>query len=157
LAEFLSRNGQVLLPMVDLIEQSRLAIDELIDVAGRATIEAMLELSAYQVAGPRTPGRPREEVGWHGRQRGRVCLKERKLGVSKPRLRAKGGGEVPIPAYATMQDARLGRRMLDVLMRGLSTRQYGRVLPEMADTCGGLEVERKPGSGCGFRLRCTAA
>jgi ribosome-binding protein aMBF1 (putative translation factor) len=30
--------------IVDLIEQSRLAVDELIDVAGRATIEAVLEL-----------------------------------------------------------------------------------------------------------------
>ena len=136
LTEFLTRNGQVLLPMVDLIEQSRLAVDELIDVAGRATIEAVLELSACQVAGPRTPGRRREELGWHGRQRGRVCLKERKLGVSKPRLRARGGGEVPIPAYEAMQDARLGRRMLDVLLRGISTRQYQNVLPEMADTCG---------------------
>jgi hypothetical protein len=29
LAEFFSRNGQGLLPMVDLIEQSRLAVDEL--------------------------------------------------------------------------------------------------------------------------------
>jgi putative transposase len=136
LAEFLSQNGQVLLPMVDLIEQSRLAVDELIDVAGRATIEAVLELSAYQVAGPRTPGRRRKEVGWHGRQRGRVCLKERKLGVSKPRLRARDGGEVAIPAYEAMQDGRLGRRMLDVLLRGISTRQYRNVLPEMADTCG---------------------
>ena len=32
--------------MVDLIEQSRIAVDELIDVAGRATIEAVLQLSA---------------------------------------------------------------------------------------------------------------
>jgi transposase-like protein len=136
LTEFLSRNGQVLLPMVDLIEQSRLAVDELIDVAGRATIETVLRLSAEQVAGPRTPGRRREEVGWHGRQRGRVCLKERKLGVSKPRLRAKGGGEVPVPAYQAMQEGRLGPRMLDILMRGISTRQYRQVLPEMADTCG---------------------
>lgn len=138
LAEFLSHNGQVLLPMVDLIEQSRLAVDELVDVAGRATIEAVLELSASQVAGPRTPGRRREEVGWHGRQRGRVCLKERKLAVSRPRLRSRpgSGGEVPIPAYEVMQDTRLGQRMLDVLLRGISTRQYARVLPEMADTCG---------------------
>ena len=136
LAEFLHRNGQALLPMVDLIERSRLAVDELIDVAGRATIEAVLELSAEQVAGARTPGKRREEVLWHGQQRGRVCLKERKLGVSKPRLRAKGGKEVPIPAYEAMQDARLGHRMLDVLLRGISTRQYRQVLPEMADTCG---------------------
>ena len=43
--------------MVDLIEQSRLAVDVLIDVTRRATIEAVLQLSAEQVAGPRTPGR----------------------------------------------------------------------------------------------------
>ena len=133
---FWARTGRCCCPWCDLIEQSRLAVDELIDVAGRATIETVLQLSADQVAGPRTPGRRREEVGWHGRQRGRVCLKERKLGVSKPRLRARGGGEVAIPAYAAMQDARLGRRMLDVLLRGISARQYQNVLPEMADTCG---------------------
>jgi len=38
LAEFLSKNGQFLLPMLDLIEQCRLACDELIDIAGRATV-----------------------------------------------------------------------------------------------------------------------
>ena len=56
LAEFFSHNGQGLLPMVDLIEQSRLAVDELIDVAGRAMIEAILQLSAEQFAGPRSRG-----------------------------------------------------------------------------------------------------
>ncbi len=86
LAEFLSRNGQVLLPMVDLIEQSRLAIDELIDVAGRATIEAVLQLSAEQVAGPRTPGKQREEVVWHGPAT-RVGEPE---GTLVPRKRAQG-------------------------------------------------------------------
>jgi len=137
LAEFFSRNGQGLLPMVDLIERSRMAVDELVDVAGRATIEAVLQLSAEQVAGPRTPGQRRlDRPLWHGRQAGRVCLKERKLGVTKPRLRQKGGGEVAIPAYEAMQENGIGARMLDVLMRGLSTRQYAEVLPEMASTCG---------------------
>jgi putative transposase len=136
LTEFFSRNGQALLPMVDLIEQSRLAVDELIDVAGRATIEAVLQLSAEQVAGPRTPGQRRTGPLWHGRQAGRVCLKERKLGVTKPRLRQKGGGEVAIPAYEAMQEDGISGRMLDVLMRGISTRQYAEVLPEMASTCG---------------------
>ena len=136
LAEFLRRNGQGLLPMVDLIEQSRLAVDELIDITGRATIEAVLQLSAEQVAGPRTPGQRRTSPLWHGRQAGRVCLKERKLGVQKPRLRQKGGGEVAIPAYEAMQENGIGARMLDVLLRGISTRQYAEVLPEMASTCG---------------------
>lgn len=136
LAEFFSRHGQGLLPMVDLIEQSRLAVDELIDMAGRATIEAVLQLSAAQVAGPRTPGQRRRGLLWHGRQAGRVCLKERKLGVTKPRLREKGGGEVAIPAYEAMQENGMSQRMLDVLMRGISTRQYAEVLPEMASSCG---------------------
>ncbi len=46
LAAFLSREGQLLLPMLELIEQAEMAVDELIDVAGRATIEAVLTLSA---------------------------------------------------------------------------------------------------------------
>ena len=36
LADYLARNGQFLLPMVELIESSRMAIEELIDILGRA-------------------------------------------------------------------------------------------------------------------------
>jgi hypothetical protein len=35
LGRYLAKNGQVLLPRVELIEQSKLAIDALIDVLGR--------------------------------------------------------------------------------------------------------------------------
>jgi hypothetical protein len=55
MTRFLTRNGQVRLPMVELIEQSRLAVDELIDVLGRASVEA-LQLSAEGIAGPPHPG-----------------------------------------------------------------------------------------------------
>ena len=135
LAEFFSRDGQGLLPMVDLMD-SRLAVDELIDIAGRATIEPVLQLSAEQVAGPGDAGEEAQGLLGHGRQAGRVRLKERKLGVTKPRLREKGGGEVAIPAYEAMQFNGTGQRMLDVLMRGMWTRQYTEVLPEMASSRG---------------------
>ena len=141
LAEFLVRNGQALLPMLELIEQSRMAIDELIDVVGRASLEAVLQLSAVQVAGPPQQGKAREpDVVWHGRQPGRVSLKERQLRVNRPRLRRKGRGagkEVPIPVYqALQQDTATGERMLEILLQGVSTRRYRRVIPEMADTVG---------------------
>lgn len=143
LARFLSKNGQALLPMVELIEQSKLAVDELIDVLGRASIEAVLRLSAEGIAGPPHPGKRGGAVGWHGRERGTVCLRERKLRVHRPRLRKKQtgpDGEVPIPAYEAMQqDTKLGSRMLEILLRGVSARQYKNVLPEMAETVG---VER---------------
>jgi putative transposase len=141
LTEFLVHNGQALLPMLELIRESRMAVDELIDVMGRASIEAVLELSAIQVAGPPQQGKAREgDIGWHGIQRGRVYLKQRQLRVNKPRLRRKGRGEgkeVPVPVYEAMQqDTATGERMLEILLNGVSTRRYQRVIPEMADTVG---------------------
>ncbi len=38
-----------MLPLVELIEQCRGAVDQVIDVTGRAAIQAVLELSAQQV------------------------------------------------------------------------------------------------------------
>ena len=86
LAEYLTRNGQFLLPMVELIEASRMAIDELIEVLGRASIEAVWQLSAQSVAGEKQQGRKKEEIGWHGSQRGSIHLSDRKVRVRKPRL-----------------------------------------------------------------------
>ncbi len=37
-ASFVAKDGQLLLPMLDLIENAQCAIDDLIDVMGRATI-----------------------------------------------------------------------------------------------------------------------
>ena len=70
LKEFLVKEGQVLLPFVESIERAEKALDEVIDEAGRATIEAVLELSARNVAGEKHPGRESSEVRWHGHQDG---------------------------------------------------------------------------------------
>src|SRR5262249_27706249 len=79
-------------------------------------------------------------IGWHGRESGTVALAERKLRVTRPRLRKKKqgqGGEVPVPAYEAMQqEGRLGSRMLEILLRGGSTRQDKHGLPEIAETVG---------------------
>lgn len=137
LSEFLMREGQFLLPMVKLIEQSERAIDELIDVTGRAAIEAVLELSAREKAGTKSPGKASGEVRWHGRQEGVVHLAERKLRVSKPRLRHKTQGEVEVPAYEALKtQGKLAGRMMDILLHGVSTRRYEKVLPAMAESVG---------------------
>ena len=140
IAEFLTKDGQLLLPMLELICNTERAVDELIDMAGKAAIEAVLLLSAQQVAGPKQPGKATGEIGWHGRQAGVVSLSERKLRIEKPRLRKKGKGagkEVAIPAYdAMVANSRLGSRILDILMKGVSTRKYKDILPQMADTVG---------------------
>jgi putative transposase len=143
LARFLAKEGQLLLPMVELIEQAECAVDDLVDVMGRATIEAVLRISAEGVAGPRRQGKKNDrDVYWHGSQPGRVALRERQLRVGKPRLRKKQArpgemAEVEIPAYEAMRkDSKLADRMLALLMRGVSTRNYREVLPKMADQVG---------------------
>ncbi len=140
IAEFLSKDGQLLLPFLELICNTEQAVDELIDVVGKAAIEAVLLLSAQQVAGPKHPGKTHGDIGWHGRQHGVVSLSERKLRVEKPRLRKKGKGagrEVTIPAYEAMvMNSRLGWRILEILMNGVSTRKYKDILPQMAQTVG---------------------
>jgi putative transposase len=140
LTEFLCQEGQLLLPVVDLITHTEIALDEVIDVTGRAAIEAVLTLSAQEVAGVKHPGKKAGGIRWHGRQRTTVPLSDRKLRVNKPRLRRKGSGpgqEVEIPAYeAILERSCLGRRMLEILMMGVSTRNYRRVIPQMAETVG---------------------
>ena len=140
IAEFLSKDGQLLLPFLELICNTEQAIDDLIDVAGKAAIEAVLLLSAQQLAGPKQPGKSHGEITWHGRQHGVVSLSERKLRVDKPRLRRKGSGtgkEVAIPAYeALIMNSQLGPRILSILMKGVSTRNYKTILPAMAETVG---------------------
>ena len=49
--QFAKSNGQLLLPLLELITQARVAVDEVISSIGRKTIETILTLSAEQVAG----------------------------------------------------------------------------------------------------------
>ncbi len=102
LTRVLSRNGQALVPLLELVADCRGAVDEIIDVAGRAAIQAVLELSAQEATGEalRQPGKKRagDIVRW-GRQAGRVSLSDRKLRVAKPRLRSRAGEEVAVAVY----------------------------------------------------------
>ena len=79
-----------MLPTVELVEQSRGAVDEPEEVLGRGVIGAVLRPSAEGVAGPPHPGKKGGAVGWHGREKGGLCLNERKLRVERPRKGRRG-------------------------------------------------------------------
>ena len=79
----------------------------------------------------------------HGESR-RVELKYRRVGKDNslayecwdPQAPGRRGG-YEVPAYAAMRrPGAVADRMLEVLMAGVSTRKYGRVIGEMADTVG---------------------
>jgi putative transposase len=145
LAELLADQGQLLLPVLDLIVNGRVMIDGVIDQIGRGMLQAILELSARQVAGRPHRGKPDETPDAphrFGYQRGVVKLSERDLRVRKPRLRTRPGAgrpsrEVPVPAYELLrQHPGAGAHVLRLLTRGVSTRDYKTALREIAGTVG---------------------
>ena len=135
--QFCQTNGQILLPIVNLIQNASQVVETVIHEVGNQMPEQILVLSAEQVAGARTPGKASGDIRHHGSQPGCVQLADRKVKVKRPRLRHKTEGEVKVPAYeALRQDRGLGQHMLGALLRGVSTREYQEVLPQMAETVG---------------------
>ena len=123
--QFCQTNGQILLPIVNLIQNASQVVETVIHEVGHQMLEQILVLSAEQVAGARTPGKASGAIRHHGSQPGCVQLADRKVKVKRPRLRHKTEGEVKVPAYeALRQDRGLGQHMLGALLRGVSTREY---------------------------------
>ena len=135
--QFCQANGQILLPIVEMIESASQVVNSVVHEVGLQMIQLLLVLSAEQIAGPRTQGKASGDIRWYGTQSGRIGLADRKVEVKRPRLRHKTEGEVKVPAYeALRKDVGVGQHMLAALMRGVSTREYGEVLPEMAASVG---------------------
>jgi len=144
--QFCQANGQILLPLVNLIESASQVVETVIHEIGVQTLEVILRLSAEEVAGGRSPGKAHGEIRHHGSQPGRIPLADRKVRVKRPRLRHKTQGEVKVPAYEALRQNRgLSQHLLGALLRGVSTREYHEVLPQMAETVG---VSRSSISRC---------
>ena len=135
--QFCQTNGQILLPIVNLIQNASQVVEHVIHEIGHQMLEQILVLSAEQLGGARTPGKAKGDIRYHGSQAGCVQLADRKVKVKRPRLRHKTEGEVKVPAYEMLREDRgLGQHMLGALLRGVSTREYQEVLPQMAQTVG---------------------
>ncbi len=129
-------NPQAALPLLSMIGQAQLSIDDLLGQLSRQFIEQLLVLSAQTVAGTQHKGRHTGEVRWHGAQAGVVRLGQSKLHVRRPRLRG-ASGEVGVPAYSALAtDADLSRRIADILVCNVSTRKYARVVHRCTDELG---------------------
>lgn len=129
-------NPDAALPLLSMIGQAQLSIDDMLGQLSRQFIEQLLVLSAQSVAGTQHKGRHTGEVRWHGAQPGVVRLGQSKLRLKRPRLRS-ASGEVAVPAYAALStDADLSRRIADILVCNVSTRKYARVVHRCADELG---------------------
>jgi transposase-like protein len=140
LATLFEAHPESMTSLLNIVVEAKMTLDAFIDVVGRSCLEAVLQLSATEMAGPPHQGKAGGDISWHGTQEGVITLPTQKVRVTKPRLRQKGGGkgaEVAIPAYTAMQQgAGLREKLSAILLRGVSTRAYAEVIPAMAETCG---------------------
>jgi putative transposase len=75
--QFCQANGQILLPILEMIQSASQVVNSVIHEVGLKTLEIILVLSAEQVAGARTPGKQSGDVRWHGSQPGQLPLADR--------------------------------------------------------------------------------
>ena len=80
-------NPETVLPLLSMIVQAQLSIDDLLGQISRSFLEQMLVLSAQSVAGTQHKGRHTGEVRWHGSQGGVVNLGHSKIGRASCRER----------------------------------------------------------------------
>ena len=62
--QFCQANGQILLPIVNLIQSASQVGEDVIHEIQIQTLETILTLSAEQIAGARTPGKAKGEIRW---------------------------------------------------------------------------------------------
>ncbi len=104
--------------------------------AGLQVMTAMMAADVEVLCGPRGRHDPDRTATRHGAEAGSVTLGGRRLPVRRPRVRAVHGTgtgtsketskELPVASYDTFAGTEvLGRRAMEAMLAGLSTRRYG--------------------------------
>src|SRR3974390_1568136 len=113
--------------VIEGLEEFKGSFDRLCLQAGTAAVEAMLAADAEPLCGKRYRrhagrqghrwGMTDSEVGWHGG----------KAAIRRPRVRQRGGTELELPSWATIQKGELLSRWgFNQLVIGVGTRKYAR-------------------------------
>ena len=125
------------LPLVEVWEELQSEVEHLTGLAGLQIIRAVLEQEVVRRVGPRY--RPADEGDcrrW-GQQPGYVIFGGQKVRVERPRVRTRGGREVPLENYARLQhDGRRQRTVREGILAGLTSRNYQRAVQSVLDGYG---------------------
>ena len=93
--------------------------------AGLQVMAQLMEADVTAVCGPKGKHDPDRTATRHGTGAGSVTLGGRRVPVTRPRVRAVNGGELPVPVYEVFNSTELlGRMALERMLGGLSTRRY---------------------------------
>src|SRR5215203_2904396 len=116
------------LPLVDLLVDMRADLMELAVASGLKVLTTMLETDRTAICGPRYAHEPERAASRAGTVTSEVVLGGRKVQIRRPRVRA-DGEEVALPTFQAFADTDpLNRRVVEQMLLGVATRQYGRSL-----------------------------
>jgi putative transposase len=117
---------QVSVAMGEIAENMHEGLLALAVGAGLQVMAALMEADVSTLAGPKGKHNMARTAVRHGRERGSVTLGGRRVGITRPRVRAAdGSGEVTIACYELFSSTELlGKMAMEKMLAGLSTRRY---------------------------------
>jgi len=99
---------------------------------GLQTLQQMLAEEVDALVGPKGQHNPSRTAVRHGVEDGYVYVGERKVPVSRPRVRTTGGDEVPLTTYQAFQDPTMASQaVLERMLFGLASRQQPHANPAL--------------------------
>ena len=117
------------LPMAEVWQELQAEVERLTGEAGLKILSAVLEDEVRQKGGARYQPEPDGGARRWGSQPGYVIFGGQKIGLDRPRVRKREGGEVELESYRKLQqDGRMQRAVRERMVCGLSSRQYGRAV-----------------------------
>jgi len=110
-------------------EAARASFEQFCLAAGIEAMEALFEEEASSVCG-RRHGRDAERAVYRwGTTESPVGFHGGKVGVRRPRLRGKEGGEIPLASFAELRNGDLLQAWAyELMLLGVATRRYGRAV-----------------------------
>ena len=124
---------QIELPLYELLIDTKAEIEAFAAEAGLKIIHQLLEEEIDKRCGEHG----QQSAYRHGAQAGYVVFGGRKVTINKPRLRAKGGGELTLERYKAFQhDGRMERAVARQLKHQVSTRSYSKAIDAVVDGYG---------------------
>lgn len=113
----------------EVLFDARCSLRELVLGKGLEVFSKMLEEDRTALCGQKNQPQENRQAYRHGHDEGQQVLGGRKIRLRKPRVRSVTGEELELPTWREInQGDPLGERVMEQMLVGVSTRNYGRSL-----------------------------
>jgi transposase-like protein len=130
-------NFQLRLPLPELMEDMTGLIEQTCSQVGLLMIKGLIDEEVESLVGGRYAHDDQRQGYRWGTEEGSVIFAGRKVAIDRPRVRSKGGGEIPLQRYAAFRKpAHMEKSVQQRILRCVSMRDYEGVLEPLCDGYG---------------------